>query len=82
MGTSYTPTYRIDYLTNLDGEVVQTLGWPKGKRADAKTLAEVVAKYNESFQPGGCNAHLITDRGALVITKATLIHQATGRVVA
>lgn len=78
MGRSITPTYRIEYRSLQDGNLKQTLCWPKGKRANAETLAEVVAKYNESFQPGGCNAHC----GPLTITSAQVIHQETGRVVA
>jgi hypothetical protein len=78
MGKTTTPTYRIEYFTAEDGNLKQTLCWPKGKKATAANLEDVRKTYNESFKVGGCNAHC----GPLTITSMTLVHQESGRVVA
>ena len=80
MGTSRTTTYRVEYNTNLDGNMVQTMCW-KGRATQAR-LEDWRRTYNRSFQPGGCNAHLATERGVLHITKARLVLQESGVVVA
>jgi hypothetical protein len=74
MGRITTPTYRVEYRTkflalgkiasdcasNVDGKRVCIMAW-RGKQDGRATEANLLgwAKgYNESFAPGGSNAHL------------------------
>lgn len=81
MGTTRTPTYRVEYHTNVDGSMVHTMCW-SGRATEAR-LEDWRKTYNRSFQPDGCNAHLSTARGVVLhITKARLVHQRSNKVVA
>ena len=49
---------------------------------NAVNLTEFVAKYNESFAPGGCNHYPIEGENPRVIVAAKVVRVATGEVLA
>lgn len=78
MSRSTTPTYRVETFT--PGVYSTPTGWPTkhcGRPSDA-TLARYVADFEESCQPGGCNAHL----GYRPVRSARIFRQSTGEIVA
>lgn len=69
MGTSRTPTHRVEFLTDNGHWTPQ--GWPtkQAGRANGKNLSYHVRTLEQSTQPGGVNAHL----GATRIIAARLL---------
>lgn len=97
MGRIVTPTYRVEYRTNLlamgvlradaasrvDGKPVQLMSWRKQNGRPTEANLETWRKdYNKSFQAGGSNAHLADANGIMHITWARIVHQRTDRVAA
>lgn len=89
MGTTRTPTYRVEYRDQ--GRAWQTAIWNvkagvnrTGHGAPTDANAEAWRKgMNLSFQAGGTNAHLAGARGYVPhINAVRIVHQASGRVVA
>jgi hypothetical protein len=84
MGKITTPTYRVEFYDNTS-PYRQTMAW-RGKsdgRANAANLESWRTGYNASFQHDGVNAHLARSLGKIPhIHTATLVHQASGRVIA
>jgi len=79
MGRSVTPKYRMEVKTNV-GYFTPSI-W-RG-RATEQRLEVAVHAENKSFLPGGVNAHVANNLGAVpYIYKAKIINQMTGEVVA
>lgn len=81
MGRSRTPAYRVEIVAKKPTIHHTPMAW-KMKiygAANEGNLAKVVAKYNESFQPGGVNEQCGVDS---TIVHAELIRQQDGHVVA
>ena len=79
MGRIVTPKYRMEVRTNVGSMTPSS--W--SGRATEKRLETAVKAENESFLPGGVNAHVSKAHGAVVrIIYARLVEQATGTVVA
>lgn len=82
MGRTTTPTFRLEVLesTNTGRNYAFQSAWPTrhaGRPTDA-TLAAHVQVHEASTRPGGVNEHL----GASTVTRARVIRQSTGDVVA
>jgi len=78
MGTSLTPTYRVEF--RIAGSYWTPSAWNvkrDGRPTDEK-LATYVADLEASTREGGCNAHL----GATVVFGATIVRQSDDEVVA
>jgi hypothetical protein len=81
MGRSIIPIYRVEYQDYGSRTAWHSMCW-KG-RATAARLEQWRRDYNKSFNPGGVNWHVSQSLGyVLHITKARLVHQATGTPVA
>jgi hypothetical protein len=79
MGRIVTPKYRMEVKTNVGS--LTPAAW-RG-RVTSKRLADHVEGLNQSFQPGGINAHVSDAKGAVMyVYAASIIEQRTGRVVA
>jgi len=80
MGTTTTPTFRVELTTVRlrDGKRFHDvlIGW-RGRATDAK-LAEYVETFDAATRAGGVNAHL----GVQQTTRAKVVRQATGETVA
>jgi len=74
------PAYRIEYVSDGNARLTD-MAWKSETygRPTAENLAKVVAKYNESFGPGGVNEVVGSD---LRIVRAALVHQSSGIVKA
>lgn len=86
MSSTRTPAYAL-YLTGSNPRQIYTgMAWETRDRPGARgygaptdaNLAAFVETFEAATQPGGANAHL----GADTIHIASIVHQATGKVVA
>lgn len=78
MGRVTTPTFAVRIF--VKDAVYSPTGWPcdrLGLPSDER-LARYVQGYEDSTRPGGCNAHV----GPETVTRARIIRQATGEIVA
>lgn len=84
MGSSYTPTFRIE-TTGSDMAVCPD-AWDCKRmgRPSAKNLEAVLVRYLKSCEPGGVNYHLTEMLGHLpnMPTTARVVRQSTGEIVA
>jgi hypothetical protein len=89
MGSSSTPTYRVEYRDQ--GRTWQSAIWNvkagPNRTGHGQPTDENAEKWrkamNASFQAGGTNAHLAGMAGYVPhINAVRIVHQATGRVVA
>lgn len=56
MGRSITPKYRVELAGNIR---VTPMAWQRSYgRPTAANLAKMVQGYNDSYRPGGVNAHI------------------------
>ena len=82
MGRSVTPTYRVEVQANTRMDMFSWDCKVNG-RATETNLENWRQAYNASFGPGGVNWHVSEASGVVVhISKARLIRQRTGEVVA
>lgn len=82
---STTPTYRVEFSNVVDvgggrriGLSSQGYDCKRSGRPSDENLAAFVRGLEDSTLPGGVNAHL----GVTRVGAATIVRQATGRVVA
>ena len=92
MGRSTTPTFRVEFTKTYKLSGFNHMAWYStdgpnrtgyGKPTEAN-LAKLIKHMNQSYQPGGANAHLQRagqDRPSS-ITEARIVRQSTGKVVA
>lgn len=82
MGRVVTPTYRVEVRMNVGSMTPFCWDCRRDGRPTVKNLEAWRQKYNQSFQPGGVNGPRKADDVILHISRAKVIRQSTGEVVA
>lgn len=79
MSSQSTPAFRIVY----PDPAMTNAAWRKEYgRPTVENLAKYVAKFNESLQPGGCNAHVAEDMPNGLTGVVKIVRQSDNKVVA
>lgn len=85
MGTSYTPTYRVEYNDSpfcVAWNGIETWDCKNYGRPSVKNLTEWRNRRNASMQAGGVNQHIPQALGYIPhISHARIVRQTTGEVV-
>ena len=77
MGKSFTPKYRIEFHSNTN---MTAAAW-KGQATTARLEAHV-RHLNESFRPGGVNAHVGDGLGFIpYISRARIVRQSDDSMI-
>lgn len=78
MGKSFTPKYRIEFHSNTN---MTAAAW-KGQDVFIDRLEAHVRHLNESFRPGGVNAHVADGLGFIpYISRARIVRQSDDQMV-
>jgi len=85
----YTPTYRVEFRTNLCESLYQMKlqSSPWDCKRDGRPTADNAEKYrremNQSFLPGGVNYHISESRNVIIhVNYVRIIRQSTNETVA
>lgn len=79
MSSQSTPTHRIEFAD----PAMTPVPWRRHfGRPNVESLAKYVAKFNESLQPGGCNAHAAEDMPNGLTGIVKIVRQSDNKVVA